>query len=69
MDKTNTTTGDSACSVDADGNVSNSWLHDEMLKGFDDRAFRMQTRQHLIDSGMPVEDVDRLIDPSECSGQ
>ena len=66
MEKAKNSIGDSACSVDADGNVSNAWLHDEMLKDFDDREFRMQTRQWLIDSGMAVKDVDGLIDPKEC---
>jgi hypothetical protein len=69
MEKAKNSMGDSACTVDADGNVSNGWLHDEMLKDFDYREFRMQTRQYLIDLGMPVEAVDGLIDPKECSGQ
>jgi hypothetical protein len=52
MEKTHKELGDSSCSVDDEGNVSNSWLHNEMLKGFDDQDFRLETRQHLIDLGM-----------------
>jgi hypothetical protein len=61
LEKTRQEQGDSACSVDDEGNVSNSWLHNEMLKGFDDHAFRMETRQHLIDLGMTPEEMDSLI--------
>jgi hypothetical protein len=60
-DGTHREPGDSACTVDVDGNVSNSWLHDQMLKGLDDEEFRQKTRQHLIDLGMTPEEMDSLI--------
>jgi hypothetical protein len=52
---------DSAATVDKNGNLSNSALHEQMTEGVDDHDFRMQTRAKLLAAGVPVAVLDRVL--------
>ena len=52
---------DAAATVDKDGKVSNSALHEQMTEGVDDYDFRMQTRAKLLAAGVPVATLDRVL--------
>lgn len=53
--------GGEVCVQQPDGSYSDAEIHEQMVQGVGDSDF--------IDSRMPAEDVDRLIDPKECSGK
>jgi hypothetical protein len=61
---------DSAASLDKDGGVSNSRLHEQMTEGVDDYDFRMETRAKLLAQGVPISALDRVLPvlPSETVG-
>jgi hypothetical protein len=52
---------DSSATVDENGELSNSDLHEQMTQGVDDYEFRMQTRAKLLEAGVPVADLDRVL--------
>ena len=44
--------GDGLCTIDKDGNVSNSELRDQLMEGVDDTEWRKHVLQYAIDSGV-----------------
>lgn len=59
---------DSAATIDKNGNVSNSRLHEQMTEGVDDHDFRMQTRAKLLAKGVPVAVLDSVL-PEKPDGK
>lgn len=59
---------DSAATIDKNGNVSNSHLHEQMTEGVDDHDFRMQTRAKLLAKGVPVAVLDSVL-PEKPDGK
>jgi hypothetical protein len=68
--KNRATQRDSAATLDKDGNVSNSRLHEQMTEGVDDYDFRMETRAKLLAQGVPISALDRVlpVSPPEAMG-
>jgi hypothetical protein len=52
---------DSAATVDKNGILSNSALHEQMTQGVDDHDFCMQTRAKLRAAGVPVAALDSVL--------
>jgi hypothetical protein len=52
---------DSAATVDKNGKLSNSALHEQMTEGVDDHDFRMQTRAKLLAKGVPIAALDSVL--------
>jgi hypothetical protein len=52
---------DSAGTVDKNGKLSNTVLHEQMTQGVDDYDFRMQTRAKLLAAGVPVAALDSVL--------
>jgi hypothetical protein len=59
---------DSAATVDESCKLSNSALHEQMTEGVDECDFRMRTRAKLLEAGVPVEALDRVL-PEKPDGK
>jgi len=59
--KTKPVRNDSVATIDNDGKVSNSRLHEQMTEGVDDYDFRMQTRAKLLAGGVPASVLDSVL--------
>ena len=53
--------GGEACVQSSDGTVSSYPLQDDLTDGVADSDFRAQTRAKLLEAGVPVEDLDRVL--------
>jgi hypothetical protein len=51
---------DSAATIDEDGNLSNSRLHEQMTEGVDDSDIRARTRAALHAKGIPAAALNGL---------
>jgi hypothetical protein len=52
---------DGAATVDKNGKLSSSALHEQMTEGVDDHDFRMKTRAKLLAAGVPVTALDSVL--------
>jgi hypothetical protein len=55
---------DGVAEVGENGELTNARLHEELTEGADDHDFRMQTRKKLLDVGVPLEALNRVLGPS-----
>lgn len=55
---------DGIAHIGASGELTNARLHEELTEGVDDSDLRMRTRKTLLDAGVPIEALDRVLGSS-----
>jgi hypothetical protein len=55
---------DDVAEIGENSKLTNARVHEELTKGVDGHDFRVQTGERLLDSGVPLEALNRLLEPS-----